>query len=155
LSRFDHHLPATPPEIDSAGRRVLYVGSDLATSACEVFGEAGIAAVCPRYRVSIVEPARPLTLFNLARAGGAMAIGALPALSTGNERRALTQEWARAIFEDQPAGPAVRGVRYRSAYNDGISIALWDCEEATSGSCARAAFRTLRSTTLACCGVCK
>ena len=57
-----------------------------------------------------------------------MAIGALPALSTGNERRALTQEWARAIFEDQPAGPAVRGVRYRSAYNDGISVALWDCE---------------------------
>ena len=58
-----------------------------------------------------------------------MQIGALPALSTGNERRALTQQWARAIFEDQPAGPTVRGVRYRSAYNDGISLALWDCDD--------------------------
>lgn len=128
LSRFDHHHPATPPAVDASGRRVLYVGSDLATSACEVFGEAGIAAVCPRYRVSIVEPARSLTMFNLARSGAAMAIGALPALSTGSERRALTQQWARAIFEDRPAGPAVDGVRYRSAYNDGIALALWDCD---------------------------
>lgn len=128
LSRFDHHHPATPPQVDISGRCVLYIGSDLATSACEVFGEAGVAAICPRYRVSIVEPTRPLTMFDLARAGSAMAIGALPALSTGHERRSLTQQWARAILEDQPAGPEVRGVRYRSAYNDGIAIALWDCE---------------------------
>jgi hypothetical protein len=94
-----------------------------------VFGEARIAAICPRYRVSIVEPTRSLTLFNLARPGAAMAIGALPALATGNERRALTQQWARAIFEDQPAGPAVRGLRYLSAYNHGISLALWDCQD--------------------------
>jgi hypothetical protein len=129
LARFDHHREAAPPEVDPSGRRVLYVGADLATSACEVFGEAGIAAICPQYRVSIVEPTRPLTMFNLARAGAAMRIGALPALSTGDERRALTQQWARAVFEDQPAGPSVRGIRYRSAYNDGIALALWDCDD--------------------------
>lgn len=129
LARFDHHHEATPPAVDPTGRRVLYVGADLATSACEVFGEAGIAAICPQYRVSIVEPTRPLTMFNLARPGAAMQIGALPALSTGAERRALTQQWARAVYEDQPAGPTVRGVRYRSAYNDGYALALWDCDD--------------------------
>lgn len=129
LARFDHHHEATPAAVDASGRRVLYVGADLATSACEVFGETGIAAICPRYRVSIVEPISPLTMFNLARTGAALRIGALPALSVGNERRALTQLWARAIYEDQPAGSAVQGVRYRSAYNDGISLALWDCDD--------------------------
>jgi hypothetical protein len=46
-ARFDHHLPADPAVVDKTGRRVLYVGEDLATSACEVFGEAGVAAICP------------------------------------------------------------------------------------------------------------
>jgi hypothetical protein len=44
------HGKAVPPMIDESGRRILYVGEDLATSASEVFGEAGIAAICPRYR---------------------------------------------------------------------------------------------------------
>ena len=121
--------PATPPRLDPDGRRVLYVGADLATSASEVFGEAGVAAICPRYRVSILTPTAPLPLFDLTKAGAAMAIGALPTLADGNETRALTQQWARAIFEDQPAGRTVRGVRYRSAYNFGHSIAPWDCDD--------------------------
>jgi hypothetical protein len=129
LSRLDHHHAAIPPRLDPDGRRVLYVGADLATSASEVFGEAGIAAICPRYRVSILTPTAPLPLFDLTKAGAAMAIGALPTLADGNETRALTQQWARAIFEDQPAGRTVRGVRYRSAYNFGHSIALWDCDD--------------------------
>jgi hypothetical protein len=115
--------------VDPEDRRVLYVGTDLATSASEVFGEAGIAAICPRYRASILAPTAPLPLFDLTKAGAAMAIGALPTLADGNEARALTQQWARAIFEDQPAGPTVRGVRYRTAYNFGNSIALWDCDD--------------------------
>jgi hypothetical protein len=44
-ARFDHHHPADPPVVDTTGRRILYVGEDLATSACEVFGDAGIADV--------------------------------------------------------------------------------------------------------------
>ena len=39
--------PPTPRVVDTTGRRILYVGEDLATSACEVFGDAGIAAICP------------------------------------------------------------------------------------------------------------
>jgi hypothetical protein len=66
----------------------------------------------------------------LTARGAAMAIGALPALSDGSEARPLTQEWARAIHEDQPAGPDVCGVRYRTAYDSGYSVALWDCADA-------------------------
>ncbi|WP_396837059.1 RES family NAD+ phosphorylase [Mycobacterium sp. ITM-2016-00317] len=129
LHRFDHHHEANPPQLDPDGRRVLYVGADLATSASEVFGDAGIAAVCPRYRVSVVAPTAALPLFDLTKSGAAMAIGALPSLADGHEARALTQQWARAIFEDQPAGAAVRGVRYRTAHNFGYSIALWDSDD--------------------------
>lgn len=47
--------------------------------------------------------------------------------SQGAEPRASTQEWARAIFEDQPAGDSVSGIHYRTAYGDGDAVALWDC----------------------------
>ena len=57
-----------------------------------------------------------------------MAIGALPALGDGNEARSLTQEWARAIYEDQPAGAEITGIHYRSGYNSGQALALWNCD---------------------------
>lgn len=39
-----------------------------------------------------------------------MGIGALPSLATGDYPRGRTQQWARAIYEDQPvAGRAARG----------------------------------------------
>jgi RES domain len=104
-ARFDHQHPADPPVEDPTGRRVLYVGEDLATSACEVFGDAGIAAICPFYRVAIIAPTTTLAMFNLVAKGAAMAIGALPALGDGNEPRSLTQQWVRAIYEDKPAAP--------------------------------------------------
>lgn len=52
----------------------------------------------------------------------------MPALGDGNEARSLTQQWARAIYEDQPAGPEITGIHYRSGYNSGQALALWDCE---------------------------
>ena len=127
-ARFDHHHPADPPVIDTTGRRILYVGEDLATWACEVFGDAGIAAICPTYRVAIIASTTKLVMYDLAAEGVAMAIGALPALSDGNEARSLTQQWARAIYEDQPAGPETTGIHYRSGYNSGESLGLWDCD---------------------------
>jgi hypothetical protein len=128
LHRFDHHRAADLPAEDPESRRILYVGEDLATSACEVFGGAGIARVCPGWRVCIIAPIRKLAMFDLACKGAAMAIGALPSLADGNEKRSLTQEWARAIYEDQPAGPEATGIHYRSGYNNGRSLALWDCD---------------------------
>lgn len=41
--------------------------------------------------------------------------------------RDLTQQWARAICEDQPAAGKVEGIHYRSAYRGGRAPALWDC----------------------------
>ncbi len=65
-------------------------------------------------------------LFDLASTGSAMAIGGLPSLGDGAWPRALTQAWARAVYEDAPTGRHVDGIRYRSAYNAGLALALWD-----------------------------
>lgn len=127
LGRFDPHTaPPDAPAVDPAGRSVLYVGEDLVTSACEVFGEAGEALLCPAWRVALLRPTRPRTLFDLTAPGSAMAIGALPSLADGPYARGLTQQWARAIYEDDPTGRHVDGVRYRSAYDGGLALALWD-----------------------------
>lgn len=133
LARFDTHLPdaAGRPQVDPHRRSVLYVGADLATSMCEVFGELSEALVCPRWRVAVLEPvsAAGLRLFDLCKPGAALAIGALPALADAALPRALTQQWARAIYNQQPTAPRtpVTGVQYSSAYNGGRSLALWDC----------------------------
>jgi len=55
-----------------------------------------------------------------------MGIGALPSLADGAYPRSLTQDWARAIYEDDPTGGHVDGIRYTSGYNGGRSLALWD-----------------------------
>ncbi|QZS52687.1 RES domain-containing protein [Rhodococcus opacus] len=73
--------------------------------------------------------AREIVTYDLDAAGAAMAIGALPALASGNENRDLTQQWARAIYEDQPAATKVDGIRYRTAYRDNYSLVLWDCPD--------------------------
>ncbi len=133
LARFDPHTPPfASPADDPVGRTVLYVGADLATSACEVFGETGEVRLCPGWRVALLRPDRPLSLLDLTAPGCALAIGALPALADGPLARELTQAWARAIYEDRPAGPASTGVRYRSAYNGGLALAVWDSAAAVS-----------------------
>ena len=127
LARLDPHTPPeSAPAMDPAGRTVLYVGEDLATSACEVFGETGEALLCPAYRVALLRPTRQRILYDLSAPGSAMAIGALPSLANGDYPRGLTQAWARAVYEDDPTGRHVDGIRYRSAYNDGLALALWD-----------------------------
>jgi len=54
-----------------------------------------------------------------------------PAAVTGRRPypRQLTQAWARAVYQDDPTGRHVDGIRYRSAYNSGLALALWDSEE--------------------------
>lgn len=131
LNRFDHHTPPiTAKALDPDGRSVIYFGVDLATAACEVFGEALTAHVCSNFRVTLVRPVREIVTYDLDQANAAMAIGAVPALASGNEDRELTQQWAQAIYEDQPAATKVEGIRYRTAYRGDYSIALWDCPDA-------------------------
>ncbi len=127
LARFDQHSPhSTRPTQDPDGRSVLYAGANLTTSACEVFGAARVALLCPNIRVALIRPLTPMVCFDLLEPGAAMAIGALPSLADAPHPRALTQQWARAIYEDQPTGLPLAGIRYRSAYNGGESLALWD-----------------------------
>jgi hypothetical protein len=104
------------------------VGEDLITCANEVFGETEEARLCPGFRLARLTPTADLNLFDLQSPGAARAIGALPALGSGNEKRDLTQEWARAIFEDQPTGTPLDGILYRSAYHHGLAGALWNCD---------------------------
>jgi hypothetical protein len=126
LYRFDPHTPPTDaPARDPEGRTAIYIGVDLATSASEVFGETGEATLCPEYRVALIRPRAPIGVFDLTEPGAAMGIGALPSLADGPYARALTQEWARAIFEDDPTGSPLDGIRYRSAFNGGEALALW------------------------------
>lgn len=131
LYRFDHHTPPfDDPQEDPEGRSVLYVAPNLATSACEVFGETGVAALCSNRRVAQVRPTREIVTFDLAQPGSAMDIGALPTLATGDLPRELTQAWAQAIYEDNPTSGKVEGIRYHTAYFGDISLVLWDCPDA-------------------------
>jgi RES domain len=104
---------------------VIYVGDTLRTAAAEAFGEHHVALVCPRYRVAALTPRTPAVVQNL-RGVGAMMIGGLPQMNVADVPRPETQAWARAIYEDRPADPAVCGVRYTTAYAGGIALALWD-----------------------------
>ena len=107
---------------------IIVMVPDTPDVADALFGAAGVATICRSYRVSIIAPATTLAMYDLVAKGAAMAIGALPALGDGDEPRALTQQWARAIYEDHPAGREITGIHYRSAYNSGESLALWDCD---------------------------
>ena len=52
----------------------------------------------------------------------AMKIGALPSLANGPHARARTQEWARAIYEDQPVNRrTVQGVYYDAAHTNSLA----------------------------------
>ncbi len=110
---------------------MLYVAKGLRTALGEVFGDYPEAGVCPDLRVALLRPVEPLAVLNLRGEATAMRIGALPSLATGDYPRARTQQWARAIYEDQPvAGTTVRGVYYDAAHTRGAALALWDTDGA-------------------------
>jgi hypothetical protein len=54
-----------------------------------------------------------------------MAIGAYIGLSTARLDVTLTQSWAVAIYEDEPAGP-VDGIRYLGAHDGGGCVVMWE-----------------------------
>lgn len=127
LHRLDHHTPSIGARVCPDGRTVLYVAANIQTAIGEVFGDTSEARICPHYRIAIVRPRTTLDVLDLRGQGAAMAIGALPSLATGDYPRTRTQQWARAIFEDQPvAGTIVRGVYYDAAHTNGPALALWN-----------------------------
>jgi hypothetical protein len=125
LNRFDPHVRdrRAQPRDQRDGRGANYLSVTLACALAEAFpDERPEVAICPSARVVLAAPATEIRLLDLT-GDGAMKIGAVGTLGSGNEPRRLTQRWARAIYEDYPA---VTGIRYRAAHQGGIAIAVWD-----------------------------
>ena len=115
--RFDHHDPTDPS--------VIYLAKALRSCGAEVFADRGVARVCPSYRAAWIVPESRADLQDL-QGSGAMLLGALPGLGSGEQPLALTQEWARAIYEDRPARLTVCGVHYTGAHEEGECACVWD-----------------------------
>jgi hypothetical protein len=79
-------------------------------------------AICPHARAGWARPRAPLELLDLTGAG-ALAIGAVGTLAWGDEPRALTQRWARRIYDQYEQ---LDGIWYRAAGEGGDAVALWD-----------------------------
>lgn len=100
-----------------------YLGDTLGCGLAEAFpGQWPEVRICPNQRAVQASPQRSLQLLDLT-GDGAMAIGAVGTLGTGDEPRRLTQRWGRAIYEDLVD---LAGVRYRGAHQGGLSVAVWD-----------------------------
>jgi hypothetical protein len=125
LHRFDHHLPHASGKAQECplGRAVTYLGEDRKTAGAEVFWDSGnTARVCPRHRLAQLRPLATVRLLDLTD-DGTDEIGALPVLCTGDSTDSdLTQEWARAIYEDL----GVDGILYPGAHQLGICTVLFE-----------------------------
>jgi hypothetical protein len=125
LHRFDHHIPQTSgkPQECPLGRTVTYLGENRKTAGAEVFWDEGPSAyVCPRHSLAQLRPLATIKLLDL-KGDGADAIGALPVLCTGDSSDyELTQEWARAIYEDLE----VDGICYPGAHQLGVCTVLFE-----------------------------
>ncbi|MCP5031616.1 MAG: RES family NAD+ phosphorylase [Actinomycetia bacterium] len=126
LLRFDHHTGhISRPAECSEGRTIIYLARNLGTALAEVFGDETTATICPNYRVGLVHVEEDCRVQDLT-GNGAMAIGALPQLTTGALSRKESQAWARAIHRDEPAGRPIEGIHYRSAHDEGHCLALFE-----------------------------
>jgi len=111
------------PREQPDGRGASYFADDLGCALAEAFQDqvSPHIQVCPNYFSVAAAPIDAMRLLDLT-GDGAMFIGALATLCTGDESRALTQTWARAIYEDLPS---FDGIRYRAAHQGGPSVAIW------------------------------
>jgi hypothetical protein len=101
-------------------RTVYSSGRALSTGRCQRTNtqNGGI----PHKRAIQAAPQRSAHLLDLT-GDGAMAIGAVSTLGSGNKPRRLTQQSGRAIYEDLRD---LNGVQYRAAHQGGLSVAVWD-----------------------------
>jgi hypothetical protein len=124
LHRFDPHTPEPPAE-DPEGRSVAYLAGRVGTAGLEVYAYTGEALICPVLHLAIGSVATKARLQSLVGTH-AVSLGAYHYLGTSDLPRRTTQEWARAIYEDHPAGKTVSGVVYRAAHDGGRTVAIWD-----------------------------
>lgn len=125
VARFDPHTPDRHgrPREQPDGRGVVYLADELECALAEALPDQPCEVlVCPGLRATLVYPLGHVHLLDLS-GSGAMRIGAVGTLAWGDEPRELTQQWARAIYEDLSH---LQGIRYRSAHQGGLAIAAWD-----------------------------
>jgi hypothetical protein len=118
--RFDHHRGDYLNPSEDPDRSILYLAKDLPTGVIESFPNRR-AFICPNYYAAELRTLGTGT-FQELREGGAVAIGAMPELSTGSVLRPLSQEWARAIYDQH----SVVGLHYTGAHDEGECLAVWD-----------------------------
>ena len=125
LGRFDPHVRDrhNRPQEQRDGRGVSYLAETLSCALAEAFPEQWLeVANCPGARALQAAPGKAVTLLDLT-GDGAMRIGAVGTLGSGNEPRRLTQRWGRAIYEQFPS---LAGIRYRGAHQGGTAVAVWE-----------------------------
>ncbi len=125
LARFDPHVRDRhgKPREQADGRGVSYLSATLECALAEAFPEQHPeVAICPRARAIRAAPPADALLLDLT-GDGAMRIGAVFTLGSGNEPRRLTQRWGRAIYERLPS---LAGIRYRGAHQGGEAVAVWE-----------------------------
>ena len=125
MNRFDPHVRDRHrrPREQHDGRGVNYLAETLGCALAAVFPDQWPeVAICPGRLAVLAAPCAPVTLLDLT-GDGAMRIGAIATLGSGDEPRHLTQRWGRAIYEDFPS---LDGVRYRAAHQGGLAIAVWE-----------------------------
>jgi len=133
--RFDHHIPASPPETGPRG--VYYGAPTLACCVAEVFGDRGFIQIGAEWFAAIALE-RAIRLLDL-RGAGATRAGTVHAIS-GIRDRVLTQEWSRYFYEHPDLYGAVDGLIYPAAHNGGTAVALY---ERASGAAPWSAARTV------------
>lgn len=124
VSRFDPHVRdrRQRPRVQPDGRGVNYLADSLGCGLAEAFPEQHPEVrICPNHRAVLAAPQRPVELLDVT-GDGAMAIGAVGTLGSGDEPRRLTQRWSRAIYE---ALRDLHGLMYRGAHQGGLSLAVW------------------------------
>lgn len=125
LARFDPHVADRHrrPREQPDGRGVNYLAATLACALAEAFPEQWPeVAICPSARAIHAAPPKTVQLLDLT-GDGAMRIGAVFTLGSGDQPRRLTQRWGRAIYEQFPS---LAGIRYRGSHQGGEAVAVWE-----------------------------
>lgn len=116
--RFDHHLP---PVGVSPDRSVWYAAASLVGAVAESFGNQGFVDHACGRRVVTVEVKRPLEVVDLV--GVAVRSVRLTQEIGSTTEYAMTQEWARAFYDQFPS---LVGIRWRGRQAGSICHLLHD-----------------------------
>ena len=119
--RFDHH---PPPKREHVAFGVWYAAGSLRDAVAETFGNLpGILDRFSGTNVCIVELSEPVDLVSLYGNGPRLLHRGLDHRIGTTTQYALTQKWARAIYE---AFPDLMGIRWKGRQLGGETVVLTD-----------------------------